>query len=371
MINIIGIGPNKENITLSAFEALKNADVVIGYKKYIKSVEDFIEGKEIIKKGMGDEIARGELAISKSIEGKNVALISSGDPGVFGMANVMFQLISKYDDMDVKVFPGVTASNYSASLLGAPLHDFATISLSDILTPLEEIERKIEYAARADFVIAIYNPISKTRKKPFKRFREILLDIKGPKTLIGIVDSSEIPENERGGIVDSSESVPKTKIVTLDQLNEDDINMSTTLIVGNSLTYVDNGYLITPRGYVVKSSIHPLANEFYTKYLNGETATGSNIDCDYYPCHSDPQCCDFCYCPFYPCGDSSTGGKWIKNKNVWSCEGCLWIHKKNTVNYVKEHLNDILKEVNDLKSNKKNLLKLRRECILNTGIERK
>ena len=352
MINIIGIGHNRENITLSSLEALKKADVVIGYKKYIESVEDIIEGKEIIKKGMGDEIARGELAISKSLEGKNVVIISSGDPGVYGMANVMFQLISKYDDIDVKVFPGVTALNYSASLLGAPLHDFVAISLSDILTPLEEIERKIEYAAKADFIIAIYNPISKTRKKPFRRFKEILLDVKGPNTLIGIVDSSQ--------------NVPKTKIVTLNQLNEDDINMSTTLIVGNSLTYVDDGYLITPRGYVVKSSIHPLATEFYTNYLNNETATGSNLDCDFYPCHNELQCCDFCYCPFYPCGDSSTGGKWIKNKNVWSCQDCSWIHEKNTVNCIKNSLNDILKEVSDLKSNKKELLKLRRACILKT-----
>jgi len=350
MINIIGIGPNRENITLSAFETLKKADVVVGYKKYIESVEDIIEGKEIIKKGMGDEIARGEFAISKSLEGKNVALISSGDPGVYGMANVMFQLISKYDNVDVKVFPGVTALSYSASLLGAPLHDFVAISLSDILTPLEEIEKKIEYAAKADFIMAIYNPISKTRKKPFKRFKKILLDVKGPKTLIGIVNSSQ--------------NTSKTKIVTLGQLNEEDINMSTTLIVGNSLTYVDNGYLVTPRGYVVKSAIHPLANEFYTKYLNGETATGSNDHCDYYPCHKDLQCCDFCYCPFYPCGDSSTGGKWIKNKKVWSCEDCLWIHDKDNVKCIKKGLNNILKETSDLKSNKKELLKLRRACIL-------
>ncbi|MCL2116547.1 MAG: precorrin-3B C(17)-methyltransferase [Methanobrevibacter sp.] len=355
MINIIGIGPNRENITLSAYDALKKADIIIGYKKYIESIEDIVEGKEIIKKGMGDEIARGELAISYSLEGKNVALISSGDPGVFGMANVMFQLISKYDNVDVKVFPGVTSLNYSASLLGAPLHDFAAISLSDILTPLDEIEKKIEYAAYADFIIAIYNPISKRRKKPFRRFKEILLDIKGEKTLIGIVDSSQ--------------NISKTKIVTLDQLNEEDINMSTTLIVGNSLTYEENGYLVTSRGYVVKSPIHPLAEEFYTKYLNDETATGSNLDCEFYPCHKELQCCDLCYCPFYPCGDGSTGGKWIKNKNVWSCQDCLWIHKKDTINCVKDGLKDILKEVSDLKTNKKELLKLRRACILKTKIK--
>ena len=352
MINIIGIGPNRENITISALNTLKEADVVIGYKKYIESVEDIVEGKEIIKKGMGDEIARGELAISHSLQGKNVALISSGDPGVYGMANLMFQLISKYDNIEVKVFPGVSSLNYSASLLGSPLHDFAVISLSDLLTPLEEIERKIEFAAKADFIIVIYNPISKTRKKPFRRFKEILLDIKGPETLVGIVDSSQ--------------NISKTKIVSLNQLNEDDINMSTTLIVGNSLTYVENSYMITSRGYVVKSPIHPLANEFYTKFLNNETPTGPNYECDYYPCHNELQCCDLCYCPFYPCGDGSTGGKWIKNKNVWSCVDCLWIHEENTVKCLKKDLKNILKEVDHLKSNKKELLKLRRACILKT-----
>ncbi|KZX14614.1 cobalt-precorrin-3B C(17)-methyltransferase [Methanobrevibacter cuticularis] len=352
MINIIGIGPNRENITISALKALEESDVVIGYKKYINSIADLIEKKEVFKKGMGDEIARGELAISKSLEGKNVALVSSGDPGVYGMANLMFQLIGKYDGIKLKVFPGVTSLNYSASLLGAPLHDFAAISLSDILTPLSEIEKKIEYAIKADFIIAIYNPISKTRKKPFKRFQEILNELKDPTTLIGIVDSTQNPS--------------KTKIITLNQLDEDEINMSTTLIIGNSLTYEYDGYMITPRGYVVKAPIHPLANDFYTKYLDMETPTGLNKSCEYYPCHSDPQYCDFCYCPFYPCGDSSTGGKWIKNKNVWSCEDCEWIHEKNTIKCIKDSLPTILKNPEDLKSKKKELLKLRRHCILAT-----
>lgn len=355
MINIIGIGPNRENITISALDALKKSDVIIGYKKYVDSIGDLIEDKEIIRKGMGDELSRGEIAISKSLEGKTVALISSGDPGVFGMANVMFQLIGKYDeDIKIKIFPGVTALNYSASLLGAPLHDFAAISLSDILTPLGEIEKKIEYALKADFVIAIYNPISKSRKEPFRRFKEILTELKDPKTLIGIVDSSE--------------TISKSRIIHLDELNEEDINMSTTLIVGNSLTYVENGYLITSRGYVINSSTHPLSEEFYNDYLNGTTCSGPNKDCEYHPCHKmkedKTQYCDFCYCPFYPCGDSSTGGKWIKDKNVWSCEDCTWIHEETIVKCIKKGLKDILKDVSHLKSKKKELLKLRRHCIL-------
>ncbi len=370
MINIIGLGPNRENITVSALEALKKSDVIIGYKKYIDSISDLIKDKEIIKKGMGDEIARGDLAVSKSLEGKTVALISSGDPGVFGMANVLFQIIGKYENFDmkkdIKIYPGVTAVNYGASLLGSPLHDFAAISLSDILTPLSEIEKKIKYASKADFIIAIYNPISKTRKEPFRRFKKILMETKDPKTLIGIVDSSENLNNKdenKNGKISS-----KTSVVTLDNLNEEDINMSTTLIVGNSLTYLQDGYMITPRGYVVKSDIHPLAEDFYNKLIAGESQTGPNKSCEYYPCHkmNDEQQCDLCYCPFYPCGDSSTGGKWIKGKNVWSCEDCQWIHEKTTVDCVKKELTNIVEEVDDLINKKKELLKLRKKCLLET-----
>jgi len=367
MINIIGIGAKKSDISISALNALKESDVVIGYKKYIDSVYDLIDNKEIIKKGMGDEIARGELAINKSLEGKTVALISSGDPGVYGMVNLIFQLIDRYDGFnpknDINIFPGVSAVNFASSLLGAPLHDFAVISLSDILTPLLEIEKKIRFAAKADFVMAIYNPISKTRKKPFKRFKEILLEEKNLETLIGIVDSSESDYNaEKGKDI-------KTKVVTLENLNEEDINMSTILIVGNSLTYLKSGFMITPRGYVVKSDIHPLAEEFYQEYLAGKSQIGPNTTCEYYPCHScknGSHHCDLCYCPFYPCGDGSTGGKWIKGKNVWSCEDCSWIHEENTISCVKKGLNDILEEVDDLKHKKKELLKLRKYCILET-----
>lgn len=398
MINIIGIGPKREDITISALSALKKSDVVIGYKKYIDSVYDLIENKEIIKKGMGDEIARGELAIKKSLEGKTVALISSGDPGVYGMANLIFQLIGKYEEFDpkndIKIFPGVSAVNFASSLLGAPLHDFAVISLSDILTPLSEIEKKIEFAAKADFIMAIYNPISKTRKKPFRRFKEILMETKSSETLVGIVDSSESGYNDninndnvnednankndanknKANKNDVNEDYVNEKhvkidVVTLKKLNEDDINMSTILIVGNSLTYLQDGYMITPRGYVVKSEIHPLSKEFYERYLSGESPIGPNTSCEYYPCHeceSGPQYCDFCYCPFYPCGDESTGGKWIKGKGVWSCEDCEWIHQKNTVECVRKGLKNILEEVDDLKSKKKELLKLRKHCILKT-----
>ena len=191
MISVIGIGPSREDMTIRALNAIKDSDVIITYKSYIKNIEDLVIGKEVILKGMGDEIKRAELAISKSKEGKKVALVSSGDPGVFGMGNVLFQIIGKYSDVKVQVIPGVTAANFAAGMLGAPLHDFAVISFSDILTPISEIKRKVKAASEADFVIAIYNPLSKTRTEPFEESLKIMLETKKPDTPVGIVKSFE------------------------------------------------------------------------------------------------------------------------------------------------------------------------------------
>ncbi|HML05169.1 MAG TPA: precorrin-3B C(17)-methyltransferase [Methanobacterium sp.] len=349
MISIVGIGPSREDMTIKALNVIQDADVIIGYKAYINQIKDLIEGKEIFKKGMGDEIERAELAVSKSREGKNIAIISSGDPGVFGMANVFFQVIGKYDNIEVEVVPGVTAASFAASKLGAPLHDFAVISLSDILTPLSEIKRKMEFAAKGDFVIAIYNPLSKTRKAPFEEAYKILLKNKKDSTPVGIVRSSDEGVN--------------TTITTLKELKKHEIDMSTTIIIGNSMTYIQEGHLVTPRGYVVRSDIHPLSREFYERFLSGDVVEGPNFECDYYPCHKGGVNCTFCYCPFYPCGDSSTGGKWIKEKGVWSCEACTWIHEDKTVDCIMKKFPEIVEEVDDLKKRKKDLLKLRRECI--------
>ena len=353
MINVIGIGQNRENMTLGAIKAIEESDVIIGYKKYINQIEDLIEGKEILKKGMGDEIARAEVAIQKSKEGQTVSLISSGDPGVFGMANVLYQILSKYDDIDVKVYPGVSALNYASSKLGAPLNDFAAISLSNILTPLSEIEKKLKYALEANLIVAIYNPISKTRKEPFRRFKQCVLDVKGEDALIGIVDSTYEPAKET--------------VVKVKDLTEDIVNMSCTLIVGNDITYVQDGKLITPRGYVIRFPIHELSRNHYEKFLNGEVAHGPNRECEFYPCHWDGQYCDFCYCPFYPCGDSSTGGEWIKGKNVWNCKECTWPHQKEVVECIRGPIEEVLEDVDDLKAKKKTLLKLRRACLLNNN----
>lgn len=352
MIKIVGIGPRREDMTIMARQALEEAEIVIGYGGYTRQIKDLLEGKKIISLGMGQEIERAELAIDYDNKGHNVVLVSSGDPGVYGMANVLHQLMGKYSEVEVEVIPGVSAVNYSAALLGAPLHDFAVISLSDILTPLVEIKRKIRAAAEADFIIAFYNPRSKQRTKPFKEALKILRDVRSHETLVGIVKTRE--------------TVSSVRIITLDQLKEEDVDMNTTLIVGNTFTYIDDGKMITPRGYVLPYSTHSLACDFYEKYLAGEGIKGSNTSCEFYPCHSHPQNCTYCYCPFYPCADPSTGGRWIKEKQVWSCEGCTWIHQDDTVECIGAKLPKLLEKVEDLQDNKKELLKLRRECVFLT-----
>lgn len=352
MIKVVGIGPRREDMTLRVLHALEEADVVIGYGGYTRQINDLLEGKEIISLGMGQEVDRAELAIQHARNGHHVVIVSSGDPGVYGMANVLYQVMGKYSKIKVEVLPGVSAVNYSAALLGAPLHDFAVISLSDILTPLSEIKRKIRAAAEADFVIAFYNPRSKRRTKPFREAVNILLEVRGPDTLVGIIKT-----NDNGSSV---------SIVSIGDLKEDNVDMNTTLIVGNTFTYVDEGKMITPRGYVLSHSTHPLASEFYDKYLGGDRNEGPNISCEYYPCHNHPQNCTFCYCPFYPCADPSTGGRWIKEKKVWSCEGCTWIHQDDTVQCIQGKLPQLLEEVDDLQNNRKELLKLRRECVYST-----
>jgi len=352
MISVIGVGPSREDMTLRALKALEEAEVVITYKGYLKYIEDLVEGKDVLIKGMGQEVERAELAVEKSRAGKKVVLVSSGDPGVFGMANVLFQILGKYQDVEVEVLPGVTAVTFAASLLGAPLHDFAVISLSDVLTPLSEIRRKVRMASEGDFVIAFYNPISKTRKEPFSEARRILLETRRSTTPVGLVKSKD--------------GTAAVHLTTLEELSGEEIDMSTTIIVGNSMTYLEDGHMITPRGYVIPYPIHPLASQFYEKYLAGEGVEGPDYGCEYYPCHSHPQNCTFCYCPFYPCGEPSTGGHWIKEKGVWSCEGCEWIHKDEVVRCIQSRLPEIINDVEDFNKKRKELLKLRRECIQET-----
>lgn len=241
ILSIVGIGPgNIDLLTQRAQKAIKKCRVIVGYKTYVELLGNLANGKELISTGMTQEIERARIAINQAREGKRVCLISSGDPGVYGMAGLVLELLSKEeeDTLKVEIIPGVISATSCAALLGAPLmHDFAAISLSDLLTDLPLIEQRVEAAAKADFVIALYNPKSKKRTEPLSRAWKILMKYKSPKTPVGIVRNCQRAEQE-------------VIITTLkDMLACEKIDMVTTIIVGNSQTFLKGKYMITPRGY--------------------------------------------------------------------------------------------------------------------------
>ncbi|MEM3437579.1 MAG: precorrin-3B C(17)-methyltransferase [Nitrososphaerales archaeon] len=229
-------------MTLKAKQEIESAEVIIGYKKYVDLIQPLIpHNVEIITSGMGQEIERAEIAIMKALENKRVAFVSGGDPGVYGAAGLVLEVAeNKKADIDIEIIPGVTSATAAAASLGAPLMvDFAVISLSDILTPWELIEKRLRAAVEADFVIVLYNPQSKERKEPLIKAHKILLEYRNPKTLVGIVKRAK-----RYG----EEAI----ITTLMEMLNYEVDMTTTIIVGNAKTYVTNNRLVTPRGYIFK-----------------------------------------------------------------------------------------------------------------------
>jgi precorrin-3B C17-methyltransferase len=242
-ILLVGFGPgHADHLTFRAARAIGEADVVIGYRTYIELVAHMLDGKEVIPKGMTEELDRCELALERARAGQTVALISSGDVGVYGMAGPTFEVLQAAGwrpgaDVEVEVVPGVTALSACAARVGAPLtHDFAAISLSDLLTPWEVIERRLKAAAESDFVVALYNPKSGRRTRQIVRAREILLAHRDPQTPVALVKSAY---REREDIV----------LTTLEAMLDFPIGMLTTVLVGNGATFVFEGLMVTPRGY--------------------------------------------------------------------------------------------------------------------------
>lgn len=247
-ILLIGFGPGAdEHLTFRARDAIAEAQVVIGYSTYIKLIEELLDGKEVHRKGMSEELDRVHLAYDMARTGKIVALVSSGDAGVYGMAGPTMEVLAERgwkgaedEEVDVEVVPGVTAVNAVASLVGAPLtHDFCTISLSDLLTPWPVIERRVKAAAEGDFVVALYNPQSRRRDWQLAATRDLLLAHRRPTTPVAIVKSAY---RDRQNVV----------ITDLEHMCDYEVGMLTTILVGNSNTYVAAGKMITPRGYTNK-----------------------------------------------------------------------------------------------------------------------
>jgi len=247
---VIGFGPGSfEHITKRAREAIEESDVIIGYSTYVDLIRDLLTDQEIVSTGMTEEVTRAREAVRQAEEeGKKVAVISSGDAGVYGMAGLVYEVLvekgwKQATGVELEVIPGISAINSCGAILGAPImHDACTISLSDHLTPWDLIARRIDAAGMADFVIALYNPRSGRRTRQIVEAQRILLQYRSPDTPVGIVKSAY---REREHVV----------VTTLAQMLEHDIGMLTTVIIGNSSTFVYDGKMITPRGYQRKYTL--------------------------------------------------------------------------------------------------------------------
>jgi precorrin-3B C17-methyltransferase len=246
ILYVVGIGPGAQpHATPAALRAIEEAHVVVGYTTYIKLVKHLLEGKEIVRTGMTEEIARARAAVERARDGDIVALISSGDPGVYGMAGLVFQVLKdigwkRGQSPDLRIVPGITALNSCASLVGAPLvHDFCAISLSDLLTPWPVIVRRIDAAAQADFVIGLYNPASGRRTRQIVEAQSIVRGYRDGTTPVALVKSAY-------------RKLQYAVLSDLDHFLEYEIGMLTTVLIGSSNSYVFEGYMVTPRGYTNK-----------------------------------------------------------------------------------------------------------------------
>ncbi len=242
-LTLVGIGPgHQDHISPAALAAIKEADIVVGYRTYMLLVRPLLKDKQTIKTGMTEEIARAQMAVDKAAEGAKVALISSGDAGVYGMANLVFDVLRSRGwkrgmSPEIHMIPGITALNSCASLVGAPLgHDSCMISLSDLLTPWDVIEKRIDAAASSDFVIGLYNPASGRRQRQIVRAQEIIKLYRPGTTPVGLVKSAYRFRQQ-------------VQMTDLDHMLDYEIGMLTTVLIGNSHTYVYEGYMVTPRGY--------------------------------------------------------------------------------------------------------------------------
>ncbi|WP_415321983.1 precorrin-3B C(17)-methyltransferase [Clostridium perfringens] len=234
---VIGIGPGGlDEMTLRAVKAIEECDIIVGYTKYIEMVKDLIKDKEIFKTGMRGEEERCREALELSKD-KKVALISTGDSGIYGMAGLILEMRK---DENVEIIPGITASSAAGSVLGAPLmHDNCNISLSDLMTPYEDIKKRVRLAAEGDFVISLYNPKSKGRPHYLRECVDIIKEFRGDETPIAVVRNA-LREGE------------SKEIFTLKDFNDEVVDMFSIVIIGNSKSYIKEGYFVTPRGYKIK-----------------------------------------------------------------------------------------------------------------------
>lgn len=244
---LVGLGPGDPALLApGAAAALAEADVVVGFRGYMDQISSYTAGKEVVSMELGLELERAAKAVEMASEGQTVAVVSSGDAGVYGMSGPVFRVLTDRgwdgEAPEVTTVPGVSALQSAASLLGSPLmQDFCAISLSDLLTPWEAITRRLEAAAAGDFVVALYNPRSRRRDWQLMEARRILLEQRSADTPVGLVR-----EAYREG--------QRVRLTSLGELEDaaTEVDMFTTVIIGNSTSYLLNGKMITPRGYEEK-----------------------------------------------------------------------------------------------------------------------
>ena len=237
-VSVIGIGPgDPASLTGAARAALEKAEVLCGYTLYVDLIASLVPGKEIFTTPMRGELERCRRALERARAGADVALVCSGDAGVYGMAGPLLQLAEEFPEAEVAVIPGVTAALSGGALLGAPLgHDFCVISLSDLLTPRAVIEKRLRCAAEGDFVLCLYNPASRQRRDHLRRACDILLEVRDGETVCGVVRN--IGREEQSW-----------RVLSLRALREYEADMVTTVFVGSSRTEEIGGRMVTPRGY--------------------------------------------------------------------------------------------------------------------------
>ncbi len=237
-IYVVGIGPGDEMfMTGLARQVLDKCDIIVGYKAYTDIVREYLPDKEYMESAMKQEIDRCRACVDLANDGKSVALICSGDAGIYGMASPLLETAQKMGFDDVEIIPGITAASSGAAVLGAPInHDFCVISLSDLLTPWELIEKRLRYAAKGDFSIVLYNPSSHKRADYLKKACDIMLTEISPDTVCGYVKNIGREGTEMN-------------VCTLKELVSKQVDMFTTVFIGNSNTKIINGKMVTPRGY--------------------------------------------------------------------------------------------------------------------------
>jgi len=235
---VVGIGPGDASaMTAEAQSALSNSDIIFGYTAYIQLIEHLFPGKKLASTPMTQEVGRCAMALEHAAQGKVISIICSGDAGVYGMAGPILELAPQYPDVDIIILPGVTAAQSGGAVLGAPLgHDFAVISLSDLLTPWPLIEKRLESVSEADFCICIYNPRSKKRREHLAKACQLMMIHKSEDTVCGWVKNIGRQGQQCG-------------VLTLRELVEFDADMFTTIFIGNKQTKEIGGRMVTPRGY--------------------------------------------------------------------------------------------------------------------------